>query len=176
MVYFIYTCTGKKSNTLIKQYEEDMMRGNIIKGEHTLDQIIAMDKNNPKYLKLKISFLVNNCKKAQALHYIDAALQHDKDDIELLMLKVLLSDENDQRNSILNRLDLILNDRMNNSKSSRNSIISNLVIVRKLQKHSMHQIQQLFNKLSLTKDEKVILDNSLNLSNAEIMSAIPQCH
>lgn len=93
------SCNKKEQvDSLYKKYEHELIQGNTIKAEEYLDEIINVDKNNPKYLKLKIPLLVNKCKKTEAIKFIDEILNTDKQDIDLTVLKILLLPDNDIKN------------------------------------------------------------------------------
>lgn len=170
------SCDKKEQiSSLYKNYESEIMQGNTIKAEKYLDEIINIDKNNPKYLKLKIPLLVNNCKKTEAIKFIDDILKTDKQDIDLIILKILLLPNGTQKQDIIKKIDLLLEQKMEVKSTQRNQIITNLILIKKLQSVDESDIINIFKKFNLTEDEESIFRDNINLSREEISNIIPQC-
>ena len=170
------SCSKKSQiDSIYNKYERELIQGNTIKAEGYLDDIIKIDQNNPKYLKLKIPLLVNDCKKAEAIKLIDKVLIGNKNDIDLVILKILLIPNTKQKQELLEKMNLLLEEKMKEKATQREHIIANLILVKKIQNTDQSDIIKIFEKFNLTKDEEIIFRDNVSLSLAEISSMIPRC-
>jgi len=163
--------------SLNKEYESELIQGNETKAESYLDEIIAIDKNNTKYLKLKIPFLVNKCKKEQAIKLIDQILKSDKNEIDLLLLKiVLIPEDNNKKKYLLLELEYSLEEKMRSNTIKRNQTIVNLILVKKMQKMNPDGIGKFFKNYNLNPEEQNVFNSYITISIADILPIVPECN
>lgn len=174
----ILSCNNKKEIKIIyDKYEYEAIQGHNEKAEAYLDEILILDKNNTKYLKLKIPFLINKCKKFEAIKLIDQVLEKDEYNIELNIMKILLLSENDSKRQLLIRkMELLLEKKIKTDSTKREQAILNLILIKKLQKTNEIELLNYFENFDLTDEDKNLLRQNIKLSKENISNIVPICN
>jgi predicted Zn-dependent protease len=176
LIFFAISCTSKnETEALNYKYEAALKNQDLVQAEYYVDKMIAIHKNDPKYLKLKIPLLLNRCAKDQTLKVLDQTLAVDQKNINLLLLKAVLLPKGDPQSQTLHKVIKQIEENLTQNSGSRTQNISYLVNTYKLLGYNENDIREKLKSLHLNQADKNTVDEFITIPIEVVTQSITHC-